>query len=189
MNMNRKERTVFISKVKRFARSQAGLKKIKAISPELAAIIESEPDYLDIPQYMNDPRVAGIYCNYIYNKPFYIGSTGNVYLRLAEHVYNFVTGSDAFGMEWSLGTPAHFEPIALSVCHEDMREFIEFKCIDKVKPILQYTDPMSNEYGIDKPIPDGETRDTIRPDIAVFTNLRVERAKEIARKFKEESKC
>ena len=45
--------------------------------------------------------------------------------------------------------------------------------------ILQWTDPEAPEYGSDKPIPDGQTRESIRPDIYIYTTLRINRFKMI----------
>ena len=57
----RKARKIYINKVKRFARSKAGLKILKQLAPEAALMIEAHPDWLDIAQYYNDPRLSGNY--------------------------------------------------------------------------------------------------------------------------------
>ncbi len=174
-NMTRRERQVYIAKVKRFARSQAGLKKIRRIAPELAQTLELHPDYLDICQRENDRRVAGCYLNSIFGQPFYSGSSGNVYLRVCEHIYNFMTDATAYGGTYKNGMPACFKVYATGIESRDMREFIEFNVIEKMKPLLQYTNPESDGYGSDKPIATGKTRETIRPDICITVPLRYKR--------------
>ena len=52
------QRQIFIAKVKRFARSKAGLKKIGRIAPETAAVLAEHPEYLDICQKKNDPPAS-----------------------------------------------------------------------------------------------------------------------------------
>ncbi len=173
--MTTRERQIYISKVKRFARSKAGLAKIRRIAPELAQIIELHPDYLDIVQKKNDPRVAGCYLNSIFEQAFYSGSSGNAILRECEHIYNFLTDAAAYGGVYKTGMQAHFKIYATGVTNSKMRESIEFLVIDKLHPLLQYTDPNSSEYGTDKPIAAGKTRETIRADICIFPPMRAKR--------------
>lgn len=179
MNTKSKERRKYIAKVKRFATSQAGLAKISKIAPEAATVIKEHPEYLDIPQYRNDARVSGIYQCEIFGKPFYVGSSGNVYLRLCEHIYNFCTDPAAFGACWTRETPAHFSIIASGVSIPEHREAMEFGAIKAVNPVLQYTDPSSADFGRDKPLASGETRESLRTDICVTVPLRIERFKKI----------
>lgn len=171
-------RKIYISKVKRFARSKAGLKKLEKIAPDVAKMIALHPEWLDIPQYLNDPRVSGCYINTIFGKTFYSGSSGNAYLRICEHAYNFITDATAYGGVYQNGIPVSFNIYATGVESADLREFIEFKVIDRLKPLLQYTDPDSDEYGTDKPIGTGETRDSIRKDICIKVPLRFKRFRE-----------
>ena len=173
------QRQIFIAKVKRFARSKAGLKKIGRIAPETAAVLAEHPEYLDICQKKNDPRVAGCYVNSLFGKPFYIGSSGNIYLRLCEHIYNFCKNSAYYGALYTTDIPADFSIFSHGVITDSDRELIEFDAIDRLKPILQYTDPSSPEYGFDKPIASGKTRETIRPDICIYKHLRKKRCNEI----------
>lgn len=176
--MTTRERQVYIAKVKRFARSKGGLKKIEKIAPEVAQIIRLHPEYLNIYQRDNDIRVSGCYLNSIWGKPFYSGSSGNAYLRVCEHVYNFLTDATAYGGVYQNGIPVSFKIYATGVESPDLREFIEFKVIDRLRPLLQYTDPDSDEYGTDKPIGAGETRDSIRKDICIKIPLRFKRFEE-----------
>lgn len=173
--MTTRERQVYIAKVKRFARSKGGLKKIEKIAPEVAQIIRQHPEYLDIPQYLNDRRVAANYANIIFGIPFYSGSSGNAYLRICEHAYNVITDATAYGGVYQNGIPVSFKIYATGVESPDLREFIEFKVIDRLRPLLQYTDPDSDEYGTDKPIPTGKNRENMRPDICITVPLRFKR--------------
>lgn len=174
--MTTRERQIYISKVKRFARSKAGLAKIRRIAPELAQIIELHPDYLDIVQKENDARVAGCYLNSIFGQAFYSGSSGNAVLRECEHIYNFLTDATAYGGVYKNGMQAHFKIYATGVTDSKMREQIEFIVIDKLHPLLQYTDPnSSDDYGKDKPIAAGKTRETIRADICIYRSIRAKR--------------
>ena len=173
--MTTRERQIYISKVKRFARSKAGLAKIRRIAPELAQIIELHPDYLDIQQNKNDPRVAGCYLNTIFGQAFYSGSSGNAVLRVCDHIFNFLTDATAYGGVYKNGMQAHFKIYATGVTDSKMRESIEFLIIEKVHALLQYTNPKSGLYGKDKPIAAGKTRETIRADICIYRSIRAKR--------------
>lgn len=181
----RKVRQIYINKVKRFARSKAGLKVVRQLAPEIARIIEEHPEYLDIPQNKNDPRLAGNYQICFFDQIFYTGESGNCVFRLAEHIYNYCDSADAFGHKYEPADaiPARFEIFASGVIHKEMRELIEASVVKKMKPILQYTDPYAPEYEIDKPIPDGETRESMRSDICIFTNLKVDRFDKIRAEY------
>lgn len=181
----RKVRQIYINKVKRFARSKAGLKVVRQLAPEIARIIEEHPEYLDIPQNKNDPRLAGNYYICFFNQIFYTGESGNCVFRICEHIYNFCYSADAFGHQYDPTDkiPAKFEVFAWKVVHKEMRELIETKVIEVMQPILQYTDPNAPEYGRDKPIPEGDTRETMRSDICIFTNLKVDRFHKIQAEY------
>lgn len=174
-NMTSRERQIYISKVKRFARSKTGLAKIRKIAPEVAQTIELHPEYLEIVQKDNNPLVAGNYITSIFGRPFYSGSSGNAYLRVCEHIYNFLTDATFYGGVYKRGMPAYFTVYATGIESKGMREFIEFQVIQKIKPILQWTDPDSFEYGNDKPIPSSKTRDSMRPDICISVPMRFKR--------------
>lgn len=180
----RRDRKIFIRKVKVFARSKTGLKKIRKIAPEIADMIEAHSEYLDIPQYFNDPRVAGNYLIRIYDKDWYTGESGNALLRCAEHLYNYCTGAEAFGHEYEPSIPASFKVIAWGVTDPNIREALESNIINLKHPVIQWTDPDALEYGIDKPLKDGEDRGSIRPDICVLPYLRIERFKATEKEYK-----
>ena len=177
----RKARRIYVGKVKRFARSKAGLKIIRQLAPEIAKMIEEHPEYLDVPQYYNDPRLSGNYRGDIYNRIFYIGESGNCVFRICEHIYNYCSSADAFGHKYDPTDriPTKFEVFTWGVVHKKMRELIEERVIEVMHPVLQWTDPEAPEYGSDKPIPDGETRETMRSDFCIFTNLKVDRFRQI----------
>lgn len=184
----RKARKIYINKVKRFARSKAGLKILKQIAPEAALMIEAHPDWLDIAQYYNDPRLSGNYRVDFYDRLFYTGESGNVLLRISEHVYNYCYSADAFGHKYdpTERIPAKFEVFARGCTDKAMRELMEAKVIEVLHPILQWTDPEAPEYGSDKPIPEDETRESMRPDICVYTNLKIERFRAIQDAYKKQ---
>ena len=185
----RRARLIYINKVKRFARSKAGLKIIRQLAPEIARIIEEHPEYLDIPQRENDPRLAGNYRIDFFNRIFYTGETGNLVFRICEHIYNYCYSADAFGHQYdpTEKIPARFEVIAWGVVHKDMRELvIESRVIEVMHPVLQWTNPASPEYGSDKPIPEGETRESMRSDICVYTNLKIDRFRAIQDTYKKQ---
>lgn len=191
-NTNRKERRerkIYINKVKRFAKSKAGLKIIRELAPEIAKMIEEHPDWLDIEQYYNDPRLSGNYRVDFYDRLFYTGESGNVLLRVSEHVYNYCYSADAFGHKYDPAdkTPAtKFEVFAWGVVHKDMRELMESRVIEVMHPVLQWTDPEAPEYGSDKPIPEDETRESMRSDICVHTNLKIDRFRAIQDAYKKQ---
>lgn len=183
-----KNRRIYINKVKRFARSKAGLKIIKDLAPEIAKMIEEHPNWLDIAQYYNDPRLSGNYRVDFYDRLFYTGESGNLIFRIAEHIYNHSYSADAFGHKYDPAdkTPAKFEVFAWGVVHKEMRELMESRVIEVMHPVLQWTDPEAPEYGSDKPIPEGETRESMRPDICVYTNLKIDRFHAIQDAYKKQ---
>ena len=183
-----KERQVFVAKVKRFARSKAGLKKIKRLAPDIARLIENNPEYLDIPQVFNDPFLSGCYTIHICGRCVYVGESGNMAFRIIEHIYNYCTGADKFGHQYDPGIPAEFKGVAWGVTDKDFREAFESSAIDLLHPLLQYTSTDAPEYGSDKPIPDGETRETMRSDICITTNLKIERVNALIKAYERE-KC
>ena len=180
----RRKRTIYINKVKRFSRSKAWLKIIRLLAPEIADMIEAHPEYLDIPQYLNDPRLSGNYRVDIYDRFYYTGESGNLILRISEHIYNYCSSAEYFGHKFDPSIPARFEVFALHDTDKKMREFIEDKVIAAYKPVLQWTSPDDPIYGSDKPIPEGETRESMRSDICSWPNLRKERFKEIQDSYK-----
>lgn len=187
-NQERKQRRIYVNKVKRFAKSKAGLKIIRELAPDIAKIIEDHPDWLDIAQYYNDPRLSGNYRVDFYDRLFYTGESGNVILRISEHIYNYCYSADAFGHKYDPADkiPAKFEVIAWSIVHKDMRECLESRIIEVMHPVLQWTDPESPAYGSDKPIPEAETRESMRSDICVYTNLKIDRFRAIQDAYKKQ---
>ena len=149
----RKARRIYVAKVKRFARSKAGLKIIRQLAPEIAKMIAEHPEYLDVPQYYNDPRLAGNYRGDIFERMFYTGESGNCVFRISEHIYNYCSSADAFGHKYDPTdkTPTKFEVFSLGVVHKEMRELIEERVIEVMHPVLQWTDSEAPEYGKDKP--------------------------------------
>lgn len=183
-----KDRKIYISKVKRFAKSKTGLAKLSKIAPDVANVIKEHPEYLDIAQYRNDPRVAGVYTNYIFGDLFYIGSSGNVFLRECEHCYSFIKEAEFYGHKYEPTIPCEFKPVAVGMTDPDLREMLEFNAIRSLKPILQWTDPDSPEFGTDKPISQGETRDSIRPDVCIDFSLRIKRFNMAQQKYNKKLK-
>lgn len=181
--MNSKERKRYINKVKRFAKSKTGLAKIKQICPQLAEVIINSPELLNIHQYKNDPRTSGNYINSIYDKTFYTGQSGNVFLREAEHIYNFLTDASYYGGIYKKGTKACFKIFAVGVEDINMRLFIEEKVIKKFEPVLQYTSEEADEYGKDKPLLENHSREEVPVDTCVHVHLRIERFKKIEEEF------
>lgn len=183
----RKQRRIYVNKVKRFAKSKAGLKIIRELAPEIAKMIEDHPDWLDIAQYYNDPRLSGNYRVDFYDRLFYTGESGNVLLRISEHIYNYCTSADAFGHKYEPSVPATFEVFSCGVTDKTMRELIESRVIEVMHPVLQWTDPEAPEYGSDKPIiPEDETRESMRSDICVYTNLKIDRFRAIQDAYKKQ---
>lgn len=176
--MNQKERRIYISNVKRMARSKAGLAIIEKISPEAALAVKAHPDWLEIPQSANYAPICGVYVNNIYGKPFYIGSSGNIYFRLCEHIFNYMTSARYYGGVYTLDTPARFEIYDIGLADEKKRESLEFDLINETHPLLQFTEVSDSLYGRDKPIAKGKTRETIRPDICIYSYLRPQRFEE-----------
>lgn len=179
----KKARNKYVTKVKRFSRSKAGLAYIRTIAPEIADIIEENPKVLDIPQWVNG-EYAGNYIFDIWEKPYNTGESGNVVFRCCEHLYNYKT-TDAFGGQYDKKVPARFKVFAWHVSHKEHRELIEAAVIQKLKPVIQYTPEDAPEYGVDKPIPEGETRESMRPDICIFQELRVKRYEQDKREYEE----
>ena len=79
--------------------------------------------------------------------------------------------------------PAKFEFFSRGCTDKAMRKLLEAKVIEVLHPILQWTDPEAPEYGSDKPIPDGDTRRSMRSDICIFTNLKVDRFHKIRAEY------
>ena len=169
------QRRRYVAKVKRFARSKAGLRIIEKLAPDIAAMIKNNPEYLDVPQVFNDHRLSGCYLISIYDQCFYTGESGNALFRICEHVYNYCNEAESFGHKYDASIPAKFEVFAWGVADKEMRELIEDRVIDIKHPLLQYTDKNAPEYGKDKAIPEGETRETMRKDICVSSSLKIKR--------------
>ena len=179
----RRERAIKVNKMRRFALSAAGQKKMRIIAPDLVDTIVAHPDYLEIEQIKDDSRVAGLYMNTIYGVPFYTGESGNVFWREIEHIYDYITSSEWYGGKYDAKVPARFTVYALGVQDKALRESMERKAIKVTHPVLQWTDPNAPEYGKDKYLPEGETRESIRPDICVFPYLRKIRYEEVKKAY------
>ncbi len=182
----RRNRRIYVNKVKRFAKSKAGLKIIRKLAPQIAEMIENYPDYLEVFQWHNDPRLSGNYRVDICGHLFYTGESGNCVFRICEHVFNYCSGAESFGHKYDPVVPAKIDVFAWGVIHKDMRELIEARVIDMMHPVLQWTSVDAPEYGRDKPIPENESRETMRPDTCIYTNLRIDRFHSIWDDYKKE---
>lgn len=181
-----RDRKQKVIKILRFARAKSAQKIIGRLSPELLQIITEEPELLELPQEQNDSRVAGLYRIRVYGKDYYIGESGNVFFRLAEHIYNYIKEPAVFGMpKFDLDIPCSFDVAALHCCSKEIREAIESNLINKLHPLMQYTAQDDPAYGRDKFVPDGETRASIRPDICVFREERARRFRLLQEEMKE----
>ena len=129
-----KERQVFVAKVKRFAKSKAGLKKIKRLAPDIARLIADNPEYVNIPQAYDDPFLSGCYTIHICGRCVYVGESGNLVFRIIEHIFNYCTGAEKFGHQYDPGIPAEFKGVAWGVTSKNLREAFESAAIDRLHP-------------------------------------------------------
>lgn len=175
-------RTERVNNIKQWYECGAGKLMVEALLPKHA---EAIAQHYEIPQFLNDERLAGTYCFEFVQGTIrhtaYVGESGNIYWRLLEHIYNLVNGITDWGVpvkailnedikiEWSGSS---------GIADKHCREEDEAKLISSLKPFLQYTHPTAKEYGTDKK-QRGLLREEIRPDICICPYLRKARAEQL----------
>ena len=115
---------------------------INSLFPELDNAIR---DNYTVPQYLNEPNVAGLYkfifCNSDLKRTGYIGESGNVYFRFLEHIYNLFENKTSWGVP-----PQYFENGDLKIewhileheSDQQNRKNKEILYIEREQPFLQY---------------------------------------------------
>lgn len=186
-----KKRVVAINRVKRWSRSIKGKQIIGRLAPDVLNKMNNNPDILDIPQYENRADTAGNYVVYVNGEVYYTGEGGNLYIRIAEHIYN-LHKTDNFGFTLpDKNINVRFEIDSIGIISKADREAREAELIDELHPVIQYTSIDAPEYGSDKLQYEYDyitceyirvDRELIRPDYCVTKELRRERLEKLLKK-------